>query len=101
VASLSLCPSAIRPPGTRNITTLAIADLLGATEGGMGTSITTKDTPAGETAKFALNPTSKVFTDDGREVQPGSGEVGMVANGGLVPIGYFKDPEKSERTFRV
>jgi 3-oxocholest-4-en-26-oate---CoA ligase len=85
----------------RHIPTLAIADLLGATEGGMGTSITTKDTPAGETAKFALNPTSKVFTDDGREVQPGSGEVGMVANGGLVPIGYFKDPEKSERTFRV
>jgi acyl-CoA synthetase (AMP-forming)/AMP-acid ligase II len=79
---------------------LAIADLLGATEGGMGTSITTKDTPPGETAKFTLNPTSKVFTDDGREVQPGSGEVGMVANGGLVPVAYYKDPEKSARTFR-
>ena len=24
-----------------------------------------------------------------------------MANGGLVPIGYFKDPEKSARTFRV
>ena len=24
----------------------------------------------------------------------------MVANGGLVPIGYYKDPEKSARTFR-
>ena len=66
----------------------------------MGTSITTKDTPPNETAKFTLNPTSKVFTEDGREVQPGSGEIGMVANGGLVPIGYYKDPEKSARTFR-
>ncbi len=24
----------------------------------------------------------------------------MVANGGLVPLGYYKDPEKSARTFR-
>jgi 3-oxocholest-4-en-26-oate---CoA ligase len=79
---------------------LAIADVLGATEGGLGTSITTKDTPRTETAKFALNPTSKVFSDDGREIQPGSGEIGVVANGGLVPIGYYKDPEKSARTFR-
>ncbi|MFT3855261.1 MAG: AMP-binding protein [Ilumatobacteraceae bacterium] len=66
----------------------------------MGAAITTKDTPVNETAKFALNPTTKVFTDDGREVQPGSGETGMVANGGLVPSGYYKDPEKSARTFR-
>jgi acyl-CoA synthetase (AMP-forming)/AMP-acid ligase II len=34
-------------------------------------------------------------------VEPGSDEVGMVAAGGMVPIGYFKDPEKSARTFRV
>ncbi|MCB0998012.1 MAG: acyl-CoA synthetase [Acidimicrobiales bacterium] len=79
---------------------LAIADVLGSTEGGMGQSVTTKDTPAGETAKFGLSPTTKVFTDDGREVQPGSGEIGMVANGGLVPLGYYKDEEKSARTFR-
>lgn len=79
---------------------LAIADVLGATEGGLGTSITTKDTPRTETAKFALNATSKVFAEDGRQIEPGSGEIGMVANGGLVPIGYYKDPEKSARTFR-
>jgi 3-oxocholest-4-en-26-oate---CoA ligase len=80
---------------------LAIADVLGATEGGMGTSLTTKDTPRTETAKFSLNVTSKVFLDDGSEVAPGSGEIGVVANGGMVPIGYYKDPEKSARTFRV
>jgi acyl-CoA synthetase (AMP-forming)/AMP-acid ligase II len=79
---------------------LAIADVLGATEGGVGTSITTKDTPKTETATFSLNPTTKVFAEDGREIEPGSGEIGSVANGGLVPIGYYKDPEKSARTFR-
>jgi fatty-acyl-CoA synthase len=79
---------------------LAIADVLGATEGGIGTSITTRDMPRTETAQFSLNATTKVFTEDGREVEPGSGEIGVVANGGLVPIGYYKDPEKSARTFR-
>jgi fatty-acyl-CoA synthase len=79
---------------------LAIADVLGSTEGGMGQSLTTKDLPPGETARFGLMPAAKVFTDDGREVEPGSGEVGMLASGGLVPLAYYKDPEKSARTFR-
>src|SRR5690606_37829551 len=40
-----------------------------------------------------------VFTDDGREVQPGSGEQGRVAVPGHQPIGYYKDPEKTAATF--
>jgi fatty-acyl-CoA synthase len=80
---------------------LAIADVLGSTEGSMGQTVMTKDTPAGETAKFSLVPTARVFREDGSgEVEPGSGEVGIVATGGLVPSGYYKDPEKSARTFR-
>ena len=34
-------------------------------------------------------------------MQPGSDEIGMVAAGGNVPLGYYKDPEKSARTFKV
>ena len=77
-----------------------LIDAMGSTEGSMGVSITMKGLPP-DTAKFTQNPTTKVFTDDDREVQPGSDEVGMVAAGGNVPLGYFKDPEKSARTFRV
>ena len=80
---------------------LAIADILGSTEGGMGQSIMTQDTPASETAKFTLLPVARVLLPDGsREVVPGSGEVGMVAQGGMVPLGYYKDPEKSAKTFK-
>ncbi|HEY3484990.1 MAG TPA: acyl-CoA synthetase, partial [Ilumatobacteraceae bacterium] len=75
-------------------------DAIGSTEGSMGSQITMRGLPP-TTAKFTQNPTTKVFTDDGREVEPGSEEVGMVAAGGLVPLGYYKAPEKSARTFRV
>jgi fatty-acyl-CoA synthase len=77
-----------------------LVDAMGSTEGTMGTQISMKGMTA-DTATFTQAPTTKVFTDDDREVQPGSDEVGMVAAGGNVPLGYYKDPEKSARTFRV
>jgi fatty-acyl-CoA synthase len=77
-----------------------IFDAMGSTEGSMGMSIMNRETPENETAKFTMNETTKVFTDEGREVVPGSGEIGMIANGGGTPVGYFKDPEKSAATFR-
>src|SRR5690606_2075775 len=81
---------------------LQLIDALGATEGGMGLSITNRKTPPGATGKFGKMPSTKVFTEDGREIQPGSGEVGYIAaGGGFVPVAYYKDPEKSAKTFRV
>ena len=77
-----------------------LLDAIGSSEGSMGSSISMKGVPP-STAKFSRNPTTKVFTDDDREVQPGSEEVGMVAAGGMVPLGYFKDEAKSARTFRT
>jgi fatty-acyl-CoA synthase len=77
-----------------------LIDAMGSTEGSMGTQITTRGN-VGETAKFAMGPNTKVFTEDGREVVPGSGEAGMVAAGGTVPLGYFKDEAKSAATFRT
>ena len=77
-----------------------LLDAMASTEGSMGTQISMKGMTA-DTARFQQAPTTKVFTDDDREVAPGSDEVGMVAAGGNVPLGYYKDPEKSARTFRV
>jgi fatty-acyl-CoA synthase len=79
---------------------LILIDVLGSTEGGVGTQITTRGN-VGETASFAMMPTTKVFTEGGREVMPGSGESGMVAVSGVVPIGYFKDDVKSRATFKT
>jgi fatty-acyl-CoA synthase len=79
---------------------MLLIDIMGSSEGGMGQSVTTRENVS-ETAKFQLNEAAKVFTEDDREVEPGSGEVGMVATTGVVPLGYYKDPEKSARTFRT
>ena len=83
-----------------HIPQVMLVDSMGSTEGGMGISVMTKDSVV-ETAKFSMNPTTKVFDDDDNEVRPGDGRTGKVANGGLTPYAYFKDPEKSARTFRV
>jgi fatty-acyl-CoA synthase len=87
--------------GLLDLADITIIDSMGATEGGMGSSIVSRANPPGETAIFQMNPTTKVFGDDDREVIPGSGQIGMIANGGAAPIGYYKDPEKSAATFRV
>ena len=76
-----------------------LVDAMGSTEGSMGTQITTRGN-VGETAKFSMGAATKVFTEDDREVEPGSGETGMVAAGGAVPVGYYKDEAKSRATFR-
>jgi fatty-acyl-CoA synthase len=75
-------------------------DAVGSSEGSMGAQITTRGN-IGATAKFAAAETTRVFTEDGRRVEPGSGESGMVAAGGNVPIGYYKDEKKSAATFRT
>ena len=67
---------------------------------GMGASVSTASGTS-ETAKFRLGENARVITEDGRDVRPGSGEVGMVAVRGRTPVGYYKDPEKTEKTFRI
>ncbi len=79
---------------------MTLLDAMGSTEGGMGSSVATRDEPA-DTAKFKLQAGVKVFDDNDQEIEPGSGEVGKLATSGLVPLGYYKDPEKSAATFRT
>ena len=78
---------------------MRLVDAMGSTEGGIGSSVASREEHT-QTARFQINPGVKVFADDGHEVAPGSGEMGKLATSGLVPVGYYKDPEKSAATFR-
>ncbi len=78
-----------------------LVDSYGSSEAvGLGASASSKGNAA-TTAVFQLGPTVHVFTEDSQRVAPGSGETGFVAISGFVPVGYYKDPEKSARTFRT
>jgi acyl-CoA synthetase (AMP-forming)/AMP-acid ligase II len=77
-----------------------LMDVAGSTEGHVGTSFATID-HVPDTGVFTPLATTMVLTEDGRRVQPGSGERGVLACAGpILSLGYHKDPEKSARTFR-
>ena len=65
---------------------------------GMGQSVSSAGGTAG-TAKFQLGENARVVDDAGRDVMPGSGEIGRVAVKGFTPVGYYKDEAKSAATF--
>ncbi|MGC8462587.1 MAG: AMP-binding protein [Acidimicrobiales bacterium] len=67
---------------------------------GMGTSVSS-GADASQTARFTLGPEVRVLDADDRDVVPGSGSVGVLALGGRIPLGYYKDEGKSASTFRV
>ena len=80
---------------------IMLMDSLGSSEAlGLAASTSGGGAAAG-TAKFATGPNAAVFTEDGVRVQAGSGVRGLVAVGGHTPVGYYKDEEKSAKTFRV
>jgi acyl-CoA synthetase (AMP-forming)/AMP-acid ligase II len=74
-------------------------DSLGSSEAvGLGASVSAAGATAG-TARFTLGPNARVVGDDGKDVLPGSGDMGRVALKGHTPVGYYKDPIKSAETF--
>jgi len=80
---------------------IAIFDSFGSSEAvGMGASVSTAGGTT-QTARFQIGPACAVFMEDGRRVEPGSGERGLVAVGGFIPLGYYKDEAKTAQTFRT
>jgi fatty-acyl-CoA synthase len=67
---------------------------------GMGQSVSGGNAAA-KTARFQAGVDTIVVDDAGIRLEPGTGEIGRLAVGGHQPIGYYKDPEKSARTFLV
>jgi acyl-CoA synthetase (AMP-forming)/AMP-acid ligase II len=79
-----------------------LLDVISSTESiGVGAAVTTRETRVA-TGDFALGANAIVIDDENRPMRPGSGIAGRVAvGGGMQPVGYFKDPEKTRRTFPV
>jgi acyl-CoA synthetase (AMP-forming)/AMP-acid ligase II len=80
---------------------MLLNDSLGSSESiGMGRSESTGET-AEKTARFTLGDFSQVLDEDGTPLEPGNPKAGRIAVRGNLPVGYYKDPEKSAATFPV
>jgi acyl-CoA synthetase (AMP-forming)/AMP-acid ligase II len=83
-----------RLPGT------LLIDGFGASEtGGQGQSVSAAGGPIEAAPRFRVNDETTVLDDDLRPVAPGV--IGKLARRGHVPLGYYRDPEKTAVTFPV
>ncbi|MEA3018944.1 MAG: 3-oxocholest-4-en-26-oate---CoA ligase, partial [Actinomycetota bacterium] len=81
---------------------MMLSDSLGSSEAiGMGMSMSTAAGGSAQTAKFQLSDRARVVSEDGRWIDAGSGEAGMIALKGPNPIGYYKDEAKTASTFKI
>ena len=79
--------------------TLMIVDGFGSSETGI---VGNKLHAAGDEAtqpRSTVNAQTNVLGEDGKPVEPGSGQVGRLARKGHVPLGYYKDETKTKATF--
>ncbi len=67
---------------------------------GIGTSVSS-GTSSAHTAQFTLGPEVRVIDADGRDTERGVGQIGVLALGGRIPLGYYKDEAKTAATFRT
>jgi len=83
-------------PGAR------ILDVLGSSETGHQATHVSSAGSKATSGSFELGAENFVLKEDlSGLVAPGSGELGWLARSGPVPLGYYKDAEKTARTFPV
>jgi acyl-CoA synthetase (AMP-forming)/AMP-acid ligase II len=77
-------------------------DSVGSSETGFsGTGLQDAENIKGEGTVVSIGPETVVLDEHNRVLDPATavGEIGRLARGGSVPLGYYKDEEKSARTF--
>ena len=78
-----------------------LRDAIAASEGGPFAVCETRRGDEVVTSRFVLAPGARVIDEQGRDVPPGSGQVGMLAAPAVGEIGYQGDPAATARTFRM
>ncbi|MEO6083419.1 MAG: acyl-CoA synthetase [Umezawaea sp.] len=93
VSAGALLTQPVRDRLRAHLPTLYIVDSFGSTETGHSGAGLDK------ALRFTVNDTTTVLDDTFRPVTPGSGVVGQVARRGHISQGYYRDPDKTARTF--
>jgi len=79
-----------------------IMDALGSSESGAQGAHFSEPGAKASTGAFTPSPGNVVLSEDlSRVLEPGDPEHGWLARAGHVPFGYYRDPEKTAKTFPV
>ncbi len=79
---------------------MVLTEAIGSSESpAQALAVTMRGQAVAPPLRFTADDRTTVFDDQLRPVTPGSGTVGHLATKGRVPVGYFKDADKSARTF--
>jgi fatty-acyl-CoA synthase len=76
---------------------VVIMDRFGSSESGAHGAV--EDGATGP--RFVMGGDTSVLDEDLRPLAPGDGRIGRLARTGRIPIGYYKDPAKTDATFPV
>jgi fatty-acyl-CoA synthase len=79
---------------------VAIIEGIGSSESpAQAVALTARAGAPSQSLTFSAKPETMVVDDDLQPIPAGAGIVGRLATRGRVPIGYYKDAERSARTF--
>ncbi|GAA5112176.1 acyl-CoA synthetase [Haloechinothrix salitolerans] len=77
-----------------------LTDAIGSSESGFtGISMITKDADHSQGPRVNFTKQAVLIDEAGELIEPTPGAVGLIARGGHVPLGYYKDPEKTKSIF--
>jgi len=77
-----------------------IINSFGTSESGdLGRAAADEDSHEGRPS-FYMGDEVTVLDENGDPIEPGSGKIGMVARSGRLPLGYYKDAEKTAERFK-
>ncbi|MFW0788562.1 acyl-CoA synthetase [Gordonia sp. CPCC 205333] len=99
-SSAALFSPAVKEKFLARFPNAIVIDAIGSSEtgfGGMG--VVAKGQSHMGAPRVKADPSTHVIRDDGSHIEPGTGEVGMLARTGNIPLRYHNDPAKSAKTF--
>jgi acyl-CoA synthetase (AMP-forming)/AMP-acid ligase II len=100
-SSAALFSQSVKSEYLKALPNAVITDAIGSSETGfMGIGLITKDTEQGIGGpRVSAGKDTIVIDEYGKPIPPGSEDIGRLARGGHIPLGYYKDEEKTARLF--
>ena len=100
-SSAALFSQSVKNEYLEALPNVVITDAIGSSETGfMGMGLITKDSEQGLGGpRVSVNKDTIVIDELNQPIPAGSPDIGRLARGGHIPVGYYKDPEKTARLF--